>query len=97
MAGCFTANRLITLLQIEVPLMITTLTPSDIINVFNPNVILYTQASTGLAIGVGLLSLFIVCSVVLRIGKFKTGKVGKIFLLAVSDVQLETLHLIPEK
>ncbi len=93
MAGCFTANRLITLLQIEVPLT----TPSDIINVFNPNVIPYTQASTGLAIGVGLLSLFIVCSVVLRIGKFKTGEVGKIFLLAVSDVQLETLHLIPEK
>ncbi|XP_064383996.1 uncharacterized protein LOC135332985 [Halichondria panicea] len=76
-AGCFTANRLITILQTVVPVT----TPSELINAVNPNVITYTQASAGLAIGIGLLSIFLLCSIVLRIGKFKAGKVGKGFLL----------------
>ncbi len=88
-AGCFTANRLITILQTVVPVT----TPSELINAVNPNVITYTQASAGLAIGIGLLSIFLLCSIVLRIGKFKAGKVGKGFLLVVSytEVHVETL------
>lgn len=45
---------------------------------------MYTQLSAGLAIGLGGLSLFLLFSAVLRIGKFQLGNAGKFILVLVS-------------
>lgn len=82
MAGCFTVNRLIPILQAMIPIINTPV--SSVINLINPDVIMYTQVSAGLAIAVGVITLFILVSVVWRVGKFKPGKVGRCIQLAVS-------------
>ncbi len=57
--------------------------PTTIINLISPDVLMYTQVSAGLAIGLGGLSLFLLLSVVLRIGNFQLGNVGKFILILV--------------
>ena len=76
MAGCFTANGIITVQQN------TNLV--KFIDVWSPNVIEYTQLSAGLAISLGLLSVLLVVSIALRIFKKTLGPAGKLIILLVS-------------
>ena len=75
-AGCFTANRLISVLQ--------NTNRVRLIDSYNPSVIEYTQLSAGLAISLGLLSVFLVVSIVLRIVKKTLGPAGKLIIILVS-------------
>ena len=78
--GAITANRIVGILQSH----ILNIPVSDVINQFNSDVIQYTQASAGLAIGLGILSLLVAVSIVLRVGKFKLDTAGQIILIVVS-------------
>lgn len=87
-AGCFTANHLIIVMDtiiLKIPL-------PDFINAANPNIIPYTQGSAGLAIVVGLVSIFIASSIILRIGKFELGAAGKLFMLLVRNLCVAYTH-----
>lgn len=66
---------------------------NGITTAIDPNVIQYTQASGGLGISMGALSLFAALSIILRIGNFKKlGVFGKIFLLVVSLPLMMIFH-----
>lgn len=85
-AGCFTANRLITLLEMpSLPINVINTIGSIGITLTNYDQnILYTQVSTGLAVSIGIMSTFIIVSAMLRVFKCSLGSAGKCFLIVVS-------------
>lgn len=89
-AGCFTANHLIIVIDTIMPILRIPL--PDFINAANPNIIPYTQGSAGLAIVAGLVSIFMASSIILRIGKFKLGAAGKLFMLLVRNLCVAYTH-----
>ncbi len=78
-AGGFTIDRYLSISK-------QPLDPSTFINFLSPDVLMYTQASAALAIALGGLSLFLLFSAVLRIGKFHLGNAAHFVLLLVSQL-----------
>ncbi len=77
-AGSITLNHYLSISQ-------QPLDPTGLINILSPNVLTYTQASAALAIALGGLSLFLLFSALLRIGKIHLGgNVAHFILLLVS-------------
>ena len=76
-AGGFTIDRYLSIAKQPID-------TTGLINILSSDVLMYTQLSAGLAIGLGGLSLFLLFSAVLRIGKFQLGNAGKFILVLVS-------------
>ena len=76
-AGGFSIDRYLSIAKTPI------IDPTAIINLISPDVLMYTQVSAGLGIGLGGLSLFLLLSVVLRIGNFHLGNVGKFIVILV--------------
>ena len=54
----------------------------------NPDVVLYTQVSAGLALGLGALSLFLVLSIFIRVCKCEVGAAVKCIFAIVSQCEM---------
>ncbi len=93
MAGGFTINELLSFSDIEIPVFGKLET---LIRAQDPNLLAYTQASAGLAIGVAVLGIVLAITVFLRVCKFKSGGAGTALLCVVINfVDSYPTHIIP--
>ncbi len=84
-AGGFTVNQLFTIFRTTVPFNNTDQIYIELlIKEINPNLILYTQISAGLALGLGALSFFLAISIFIRVCKCGVGTAIKCIFAIVS-------------
>ncbi|XP_064383995.1 uncharacterized protein LOC135332984 [Halichondria panicea] len=72
-AGGFTVNQLFTISRTTIPFNNTDQPIELLINEINPNLMLYTRVSAGLALGLGALSFFLAISIFIRVCKCEAG------------------------
>lgn len=83
-AGGFTVNQLFTIYRATVPFNNTMEPIETFIREINADVMLFTQISAGLALGLGALSLFLIVSIFIRVCRFEVGKGIKCIFALVS-------------
>ena len=85
MGGCFTASRLVDILQ-TVPLTNISFEAQHGLNLIDADVIIYTQVSAGLVIALGILCLLFAVPITLRVCKINVDSVNcrRIILFVVS-------------
>ncbi len=77
-------NQLFTISRTTIPFNNTDQPIELLINEINPNLMLYTRVSAGLALGLGALSFFLAISIFIRVCKCEAGTAIKCIFTIVS-------------
>ena len=84
-AGGFTVGKLLALSDIEVDTILFSEPLETFIRVRDPDLLTYTQASAGLAIGIAGLGIILAITALLRVCCCKSGSAGAVILCVVSS------------
>lgn len=85
-AGGFTVSKLLSLSGIEIGIAPLSEPIETFIQIRSPNLLAYTQASAGLAIGVAVLSIILAFTVFLRVCCCKSGNTAVLCLVSYNYI-----------